>query len=82
MIEILLTSQSPISAFDNKNGRLYFDFLTRKTHELNFDVFIRNVELSVRLKMTKESSQSDAYSSRYRRIPIGVKVIKLLFFYT
>ena len=52
MIEILLTSQSPISAFDNKNGRLYFDFLTRKTHELNFDVFIRNVELSVRLKMT------------------------------
>ena len=32
--------QYPISAFDRKCAQLYFDFLTRKTHELNFDAFI------------------------------------------
>ena len=53
MIKISLTNQSPISAFDNKIALLYFDILTMKTTELDFEVFTRNVDLSLNSKWFK-----------------------------
>ena len=37
MTKIPVNGQSPISVFDSKNGKLCFDILARKTHELDFD---------------------------------------------
>ena len=64
MTKILLTGQSPILAFDSKNNGQYFDFLTRKTHELDFKVSIRNIELCLNFKMAQESPQSNTIRSR------------------
>ena len=54
MTKLPLTGQSPFSTFDNKNDRLYFDILIRKTHELDFNVYI-NVELCLSFKIAQES---------------------------
>ena len=51
MTKIPLTDQNSVSAFDNRVVFLYFNFLTRKTTELDFDVFIPNVDLSFSFKM-------------------------------
>ena len=63
--KIPLTGQYPISAFDRNFVLLYFGFLTRKISELDFNVFIRIVELRLSFKMVQYSSQSDTCNSRY-----------------
>ena len=82
MTEIPLTGQNFVSAFDNRNGQLYFNILAKKTHEMDFDVFITNTEQCIKLKMAQESSQSDTYNSRYSQNTKGVKAVKLFLFYT
>ena len=67
MTKILLTGQSLILAFNSKNNGRYFDFLTRKTNELDFKVFIRNIELYLNFKMDQESLQSNTIRSRCSR---------------
>ena len=51
MTKIPLTSQSSASTFDSRVALLYFDFLTMKMTELDFDVFISNVDLSLGFKI-------------------------------
>ena len=51
MIKIPSTGQSSVSAFDNRVALLYFDILTRKMTEMDFDVFILNVDIYVSFKM-------------------------------
>ena len=58
MTNIPSTGQNFVSTFDNENALLYFDILTKKTHELDFDSH-KNVYLSISFKMIQESPQSD-----------------------
>ena len=44
------TGQGFVSAFDHENELLYFDILTMKMTELDFDVFIPNVDLYLSFK--------------------------------
>ena len=81
MTKISLIGLYPISAFDNKNSQVYFDFLTSKTLELDFNS-IRNIELCLNFKMTQESPQSDTCSSRYSKISKSIKAVKHFFFRT
>ena len=76
------TSQSTISAFDHAHALLYFDFLTRKMTELDFDVFIPNVDLSLSFKMLEVSSQSNACNSRYSQNIKRCQSCKTSFLYT
>ena len=64
MIKMPSTSQSPVSAFNNRVALLYFDILTRKTTEMDFDVFILNVDIYVSFKIVQESPQSNVCISR------------------
>ena len=54
MIKISSPGQSLVPALDHAHVLLYFDILTRKTTELDFDVFIPNVDLSLSFKMIKD----------------------------
>ena len=51
MTKIPSTGQNSVSTFDNTVVLLYFDILTMKMTELDFDVFIPNVDLSLSFKM-------------------------------
>ena len=51
MTKIPSTGQGSVSAFDNRVVLLYFDFLTMKKTELDFNAFIPNVDLSLNFKM-------------------------------
>ena len=50
-MKVASTDQNSILAFDNKILPLYYDILTRKNHELDLDIYIRNVKLYVSFKM-------------------------------
>ena len=64
MIKMPSTSQSSVSAFNNRVALLYFDILTRKTTEMDFDGFILNVDIYVSFKIVQESPQSNVCISR------------------
>ena len=51
MTKILSNGQSSVSTFNNRVSLLYSDILTMKTTELDFDVFIPNVALSLNFKI-------------------------------
>ena len=51
MTKIPSTGQNSISAFNHEVVLLYFDFLTRKMTEPDFNVFIPNVDLSLSFKI-------------------------------
>ena len=51
MIEIPSTGQSSVSDFDSRVALQHFDILTMKKTELDFVVFIPNVEISLSFKM-------------------------------
>ena len=53
MIKIPSTIQSSVSTYDNRVAFLYFDILTMKTTELDFDIFMPNVDLSLSSKWFK-----------------------------
>ena len=47
MTKIPSIGQNSVSAFGHENALLYFDFLTRKMTELDFDISIPNVDISL-----------------------------------
>ena len=51
MTKIPSPNQNSVPALDHAHVLLYFDFLTRKAIELDFDIFISNVDLSLSFKM-------------------------------
>ena len=74
------TDQSAISPFDNKFGLMFFDFLTRKTHEMDFDVCIRNVSYVLATKWHKNNLNLIVIAQDIAKIPQDVKARKLPFF--
>ena len=53
MIRIPSTNQSSVLAFDNRVALLYFAMLTRKTTEMDCDIFMSNVDLFLRFNMVQ-----------------------------
>ena len=75
MNKIPLNGRNTVSAFDNKNSGLYFEFLTMKNHELDFYVFIRNVSYELASKWMKNHLNLMFVTQHMAEIPTGVEAV-------